>query len=182
MLCVVSVVNVLVIVVEGLLYWFLFYVRNPFSRSYYALANNLFRLGKIVLKIFAPVYFVVDHKLTLQNVYVIVQTVLILAYIFFFRINSIHNFYENYFYFELFLESVLLWFSINMAICFQLPCSGMNFVQSCICSLIFAYAVCSVENAIMQVFIQKGITSNVKKQDREKFVYSIINILSKDSF
>lgn len=91
--------NLLVLLVSGLLYWFIFYTRNPFSHGYYALSNNLFRLGKLAIKILMPLYFVVDQKQTLQNVYVIIQMVLILAYIVFFRINSIHNSYENYFYF-----------------------------------------------------------------------------------
>lgn len=53
----------------------------------------------------------------------------------------------------------------------------MNFIQSCICAILFAYSVCTVEKAIIQHFVEKNITGNIKKQDREKFLYAIINVL-----
>lgn len=97
-LCVLSAINLLVIVLSTLLYWFIFYVRNPFSKSYYALFNNLYKLGKFLLKILPPLYFVIDIEHDFQSIYTIIFVILVVVYIGFFRISCIHNFYENYFY------------------------------------------------------------------------------------
>lgn len=79
------------------------------------------------------------------------------------------------------MEALILWFFINNVICYEIPSSGMNFVESCLCSLLFAYTVCTVEAAITKYFIVTNIDGNIKKQDREKFVYLLINILFREA-
>lgn len=98
-LCILSAVNVLILIVESLFYGFIFYIRNPFSKSYYSLPANLHRLAKLLLKLLPPLYFVVDIGNKFQNIYVIIFMILALAYVAFFRINSTHSFNHNYFYF-----------------------------------------------------------------------------------
>jgi hypothetical protein len=46
------------------------------------------------------------------------------------------------------MELIILWFFANTALSFQIKSSGMNFIQSLICSLLFAYAICVVESAL----------------------------------
>ena len=97
-MCIFAAINLFVILISSLIYWFLFYLRDPFNKGYYSLANNLFRLGKLVIKLLPPAYFLIDVEHSYQNIYVVVLLVLVFAYIAFFKINSIHNFYQNYFY------------------------------------------------------------------------------------
>lgn len=97
-MCIFAAINLFVILMSSLIYWFLFYFRDPFYKGYYSLANNLFRLGKLVIKLLPPAYFLIDVNHSYLNIYVGVSLVLVFAYIAFFRINSIHNFYQNYFY------------------------------------------------------------------------------------
>lgn len=165
-MCVFASFNLLVLILESLLYWFIFYLRNPFSKSYYALSNNLNKLGKLLIKILPPLYFVVDVGGDFQNIYVFLFLFLTIAYIAFFRIMSIHNFHQNFFYFELFMESVVAWFAINAAICYQFKSSGMNFIETIVCSLLCAYAICAVESALTKRFVICNIEGNIKKQDR----------------
>lgn len=158
-------------------YGFIFYIRNPFSKSYYSVPANLHRLAKLLLKLLPPLYFVVDIADSFQNVYVIVFMILSLAYVAFFRINSAHSFNHSYFYFELFTESLIIWFCISSALCTQLTFSGMSFIQSCVCAVLFAAAVCTVEASLTQIFLENNLCSNVKKQDKEKFVYLLAHAL-----
>lgn len=57
----------------------------------------------------------------------------------------------------------------------------MSFAQSCLCSVVFAYTVCTIEAAIARRFFDMNISGTIKKQDREKFVYSLIHILFKET-
>ena len=61
-LCIMAGFTLVVIFLDSLVFCILFYTRNPFSKSYYAVPNNLFRLGKLIIKIGPPVYFVIDSK------------------------------------------------------------------------------------------------------------------------
>lgn len=86
------VLNILVILIESFIYWYLFYLRNPFSKSYYAVASNLFRLGKQLIKLVSPLYFLIDFKYGYINVFIFLMTGLLFGFIFFLRINTIHSF------------------------------------------------------------------------------------------
>ena len=94
-----AVICLLVVIIEGVFKFILFYDKNPVSTSPLGVNNNLYQLGRLVLKLVPPIYFIIDVDRTYQNIYIIVQAALVLAYLFFFRMFSIHHYNQNSFYF-----------------------------------------------------------------------------------
>lgn len=97
-LCVLAVICMIVVITGTLFNWLLFYDRDPTSRSFLGVSSSLYKLGKVLLKIIPPVYFVIDSSQNYQNVYIFVALALVVAYIFFFRMFSIHNSNQSHFY------------------------------------------------------------------------------------
>lgn len=119
-LCALAGICLLVIVVVTLLNWLIFYDKDPTSRSFLAVPSNLSRLGKMLVKILPPIYFVIDVGKNYQNVYIFIQLALVVAYIFFLRMFSVHNYNQIHFYVEYFLEGLVVWFSVNTILNFYL--------------------------------------------------------------
>ena len=59
-LAVLAIINLIVVVVEGQFYWFLYYEKDPFSKSYFSINHGLPRLGKFLLKMVSAIYFGAD--------------------------------------------------------------------------------------------------------------------------
>lgn len=172
-LCFLTGVILIVLLLNALVFWFFFYTRNPFSNSFYAVPNNLFRLGKLALKWAPPIYFVVDYEGSFENLYVFILFAMQAVYVGFFRFFSPHNFKELHFFVEFGLELFVVWFSLSNIIFFYLSVEqddGMGFIESCLCALLFTYAGICVEKFENEHFFHSNMIGKLKKQDVERFV------------
>jgi hypothetical protein len=57
------------------------------------------QLGKTAIKLVATIYFIIDSQGSYINVYIYGYAGLLIAYIFFFRLFTLHQNNQNYFYF-----------------------------------------------------------------------------------
>ena len=53
---------VVVILLESIFWTFVFYIKNPFDRTTLAAPSNIYYIGKIILKILPPIYFMIDTQ------------------------------------------------------------------------------------------------------------------------
>jgi hypothetical protein len=89
----------------------------------------------------------IDSKMSLVNVLIFGLAGCLCGYIFFFRLFSFHDYNERNFYFVLFLEVVLAWFSINNIILSYLDTERKagGLFESFLCSLLVAALVVQIE-------------------------------------
>ena len=118
--CFLAAFTLLVVVADSLIFWFLFYTKNPFSKSFYAVPNNLFRLAKLAIKIAPPVYWAVDSGANFQDLYIFLFVIMQAIYLIFFRMFTAHNYKEKDFFVEFGLELFTFWFSACNIIFFYL--------------------------------------------------------------
>ena len=102
----------ILLIVESLIYWFIFYIKNPFSRCYLANPDNLWKLDKLLVKAAPPIYFVVDYASNLQNVYIFGYLMLNGGSLVFFRFLNPTWYNKKHLYFTIIFESIAAWFAI----------------------------------------------------------------------
>ena len=85
------------------IYQFMFYItRNPFVFCYYTCSNNLWMLGKLLLKLAPAIFLVIDSELKFDVLYFVSLIALNSGYLFGFR------FMFSYYRSNQHIESVLL--------------------------------------------------------------------------
>ena len=110
--CVMAAIIMILLIVESLIYWFIFYIKNPFSRCYLANPDNLWKIAKVLVKSAPPIYFVIDYTNTLQNVYVFAYLILNGGFFVFFRFLNPTWYNKKHLYFTIIFESIVVWFAI----------------------------------------------------------------------
>lgn len=90
----------------------LFYIRNPFNSSFMSLRSNFYVLPRAAVKLGACVYFIIDSQGQYINVYIYGYTVLLLGYLYFFRVGGEHHHKLQFYYFQLGCETTLVVFSL----------------------------------------------------------------------
>ncbi len=101
----------------------------------------------------------IDNNLSMINVYTIALAGVICGYIFFFRLFSFHDYNEKNFYFVLFLEVVLAWFSISNIFMSYLDTERKagGLFGSFLCSLIVAALVVQFEEGNYNKILMEGL-------------------------
>ena len=89
----------------------------------------------------------IDMDMSLVNVFIIGMAGSFCGYVFFFRLFAFHDYNENNFYFVLFLEVVLAWFSINNILLSYIDTERKagGLFESFLCSLLIAALVVQIE-------------------------------------
>lgn len=90
--CIIACVVALVLIIEGGLYAFLYYLKNPFSRGCLSAPSNIYYIGKFCLKILPCLYFLIDYELKYVHVYIFAYVIVFAGYLFLFRMWSYHTF------------------------------------------------------------------------------------------
>lgn len=90
--CVLATIVGVVLVVEGALFSFLYYIKNPFSRGCLSTPSNIYYIGKLCLKTLPSLYFIIDYDLEYIHVYIFAYVIVFAGYLFFFRMFSHHTY------------------------------------------------------------------------------------------
>lgn len=110
--CVLGCIVGLILLIEGGLYGFLYYIKNPFSRGCLSTPSNIYYVGKLCLKTLPSLYFIIDTQFLYMHVYIFAFVIVFAGYIFLFRMWSHHTFDEKYHYFVYSCEISLTWMGL----------------------------------------------------------------------
>ncbi len=83
----------LLVIISSVIYWFVYFDKNPFCKDFLAKYSNNYILGKFIIKVLPIIYLSIDGlDMKYINIFVVGHVGLLCGYIFFFRIYSIHDY------------------------------------------------------------------------------------------
>jgi hypothetical protein len=179
--CVIAGNIFITILIQTLVFSLLYYSKNPFYDGYLGVPSRSYMLTKALFKLLFPIYFALSPILNLEFLYVIAAPAMWGFYIFLHRFNSMHSFNHCHFYVGFFFEAFLFVFALCGLLSYyvdEAPSSEpWSLVYALIASLFGGYALIGIERAIHRRFMNECLTGKIKKQNMDRFVLNLINLL-----
>jgi hypothetical protein len=167
--------------VEALIFNLAYYTKNPLSKSCLAMPGGYGGAAKILLKILPPIYYVVDINSQYTNVYMFSLVVVLLGYLFFFRLFARHNFVDRFFYFGYCCEATIAWFSIINILQYYMTVQGtpnLCFYYTMLGAIPLCYALVRLEEGSKHKIFLEGIRNLKKnKQVADEFLQMLITVM-----